>query len=301
MKCESETMNFQQEYQLIQQEVEQALNGLIEKRDIPDCLKQAMSYSIFAGGKRLRPVLLIAACELLGGDRKECLPLACAIEMIHTYSLIHDDLPAMDDDEYRRGQLTAHIKFGEATAILAGDALLNLAMEVALENAISYPSNLIAHTKAANMIFNHSGSTGMIAGQVYDLEGENQLLSLNELKRIHRHKTVKLIVAPLMAGGIIANAKPEQLNALKGYGEQLGLAFQIQDDILDVVGEFNKLGKMPGSDVENNKNTYVSMLGLEQSKQEVMSLITDAIDRIKIFNHSEFLINLAQFMGKREH
>lgn len=247
-----------------------------ESVDIPGKLQKAMAYSLLAGGKRLRPVLALASAEALGGEEEQALPFACAVEMIHTYSLIHDDLPAMDDDDFRRGNPTNHKVYGEAMAILAGDALLTKAFGVMAEGALA--AELPGDT-ALSLIregADRAGAAGMVGGQVKDILAEGRQVTLKELQDIHRSKTGDLITWSVRVGAIVAGAGAEELRALTGYAERLGLAFQIQDDVLDVVGDREKLGKPVGSDEEKNKSTYPSLLGLDASKERVRSLVEEA-------------------------
>ena len=260
-----------------------------------------MRYSIFAGGKRLRPVLTLECCKIVGGDIKKAMPFACAIEMIHTYSLIHDDLPAMDDDDYRRGRLTSHKKFGEAMAILAGDSLLNKAFEVAVDESLKTGIDPLIALKAISVIAQASGTEGMIGGQVVDLEAENKMIHVDHLRYMHLHKTGALIVASAKAGAISGGASEEEVKALETYSRNLGLAFQIKDDILDIEGNQEKLGKPIGSDVNNGKSTFVSLMGMEKSKQLVEDLSKQAIDCLSIFGEKGwFLIEMANYLIHRE-
>lgn len=210
---------------------------------VPENLQQAMKYSLMAGGKRLRPLLVIAACESLGGSREAALPVAAAIEMVHTYSLIHDDLPAMDNDDYRRGKLTNHKVFGEASAILAGDALLTHAFYSVVQASRKFGIPADNVLSIVEDLAEMAGPRGMVGGQIADMEGEQGLTDLAQLKYIHLHKTGDLIIFSLLAGGRIAGATEKQLEALRDFGTSIGLAFQIQDDILDLVGDEGKLGK----------------------------------------------------------
>lgn len=239
---------------------------------LPASLHQAMRYSVFAGGKRIRPLLLIAACEAVGGTMTSVLPTACALEMIHTYSLIHDDLPAMDDDDYRRGRLTNHKVFGEATAILAGDALLTQAFillaAVAPDESVSAAERL----RVLQIIATAAGSLGMVGGQVVDMESETKPVELPIVEYIHTHKTGALILASLQAGAILGGTDSRAFAALTRYGECAGLAFQIADDILDIVGEQSLLGKDVGSDVQRGKATYPALLGLAESRRRAEEL-----------------------------
>jgi geranylgeranyl diphosphate synthase type II len=277
-------------------------NLIIDRQDVPEkSIYTAMKYSIEAGGKRLRPVLAIAVCDLLEEDINEVLPYACAIEMIHTYSLIHDDLPAMDNDDYRRGRLTNHKVFGEAMAILAGDALLNYAFEVMLNNTVRNPGNTSQKVEAMSIIAKASGVSGMIGGQVVDMESENKEISAGLLEYMHRCKTGALIKAPVMASAVLCKAAPDVKECLEQFAEKLGLAFQIKDDILDIEGSTEKLGKKIGSDTANNKSTFVTIYGLEKSKRMLEEITQDAINTLKVFgSKSDFLISLARYLLERE-
>jgi geranylgeranyl diphosphate synthase type II len=225
-----------------------------------------MRYSLLAGGKRLRPILALAAAEACGAKHPTCvLPAACAVELIHTYSLIHDDLPCMDDDDLRRGRPTSHKVFGEGVAVLAGDALLTRAFGLiaGIKPSKRYPlSRLLEETADA------AGSLQLIAGQVADLEAEGKKLTISEVRFIHERKTAAMIVLPLRLGAMVANATPAQLKALTGFGQALGLAFQIQDDILDVTATSQQLGKSAGKDLKASKSTYPAVMGLEASHKE---------------------------------
>ena len=262
--------------------VEETLEKLLRRKaEEPDSIRQAMRYSIFAGGKRLRPALVAAAAECCGLKSSKVMKAAAALEMIHTYSLIHDDLPAMDDDDLRRGKPTNHKVFGEAMAILAGDGLLTLAFEAASANARE--SNLSAGRAAEliRVIASGAGTSGMVGGQVADLqaEGGNGARSRRQAARlleyIHLHKTAALISASLEAGAVLARATPPKRRALRAYGRAIGLAFQIADDILDVVGDKKKLGKM-GSDAQNKKLTYASLYGIDKARAKAEALIRQA-------------------------
>jgi geranylgeranyl diphosphate synthase type II len=225
---------------------------------VPDTLLRAMEYSLFAGGKRLRPALALGAAEIVSGDDAAALPAACALEMIHTYSLIHDDLPAMDNDDLRRGMPTSHKVFGEAVAMLAGDALLTMAFEIV---ARSGNAEVVREIAAA------AGVAGMAGGQLLDLESQYKQLALDDLRHLHSAKTGALIRVSVRAGAILAGAAARQLDVLTQFGEHIGLAFQIADDILDVVGTEEALGKPIGSDAANHKATYPAVLGLERARE----------------------------------
>jgi geranylgeranyl diphosphate synthase type II len=261
---------------------------------------EAMQYSLEAGGKRLRPILLMEACRLCGGQMKDAEPYGIAIEMIHTYSLIHDDLPAMDNDDYRRGKLTNHKVFGEGMAVLAGDGLLNASTEVMLEAIIA--SGMKANRiMAMQDVVTAAGVKGMIGGQVVDLLSENADITYETLEFIHQHKTGALITAALTSGVRVADGSEAEYKALKRYGECIGLTFQIIDDILDLVGDADKLGKPIGSDLENQKSTYPKFFGLEGSKQKAKELTQEALASLEIFGEdSLFLKELALDMLRRD-
>ena len=236
----------------------------------PEIIFEAMGYSVFAGGKRLRPVLMLASCEAEGGREEDVLPFACGLEMIHTYSLIHDDLPEMDNDDFRRGKPTCHKIFGQGIAVLAGDGLLTYAFEVMLKKACSdFDSKYI---RAAENTARLAGTEGMLAGQVVDVISEGKVIDKDTLSYIHENKTGGLIKAALMNGAIIAGADNEKIARYELMGEKLGLAFQIMDDILDVTSTEEALGKPVFSDEKNQKVTYVSMYGLERAREEYFSL-----------------------------
>ncbi len=263
-------------------------------------LIESMKYSLFAGGKRLRPILALASYDLFGKDFREVLPYACALEMIHTYSLIHDDLPAMDNDDYRRGKLTNHKVYGEGIAILAGDGLLNYSFEIMLDHALKQ-KNMYPYIRSIKEIGNSAGIHGMIGGQVVDLDSENKQVNEETLKYIHLNKTAALITAPLKIGAIIGGANEDDIKAMEEVGLNLGLAFQIKDDILDVVGDKNKLGKNTGSDIEKHKATYPSLFGLENSINKVEELTDNVKVLLKPYNgKSEFLLDLSNYLLNRE-
>jgi geranylgeranyl diphosphate synthase type II len=253
--------------------VDRLLDACLPKEDtLPASLHKAMRYSVFAGGKRIRPILMIAACEAVGGDVAKVLPAAGAMEMVHAYSLIHDDLPAMDDDDFRRGRPTNHKVFGEANAILAGDALLTEAF-ILLSNPESnrgVPAETLL--RVIHLIGRCAGSLGMVAGQVVDMESEGTEVDLPTLEYIHTHKTGALILASIQTGALLGGGSEEALAALTRYGEASGLAFQLTDDILDVVGDQEVLGKDVGSDEARGKATYVALLGLEGARLRAREL-----------------------------
>ena len=259
-------------------------------------LFDAMKYSVGAGGKRIRPVLLLEFCRVCGGDIKKALPFACAIEMIHTYSLIHDDLPCMDDDDMRRGKPSCHKAFGEANALLAGDALLNLAFETMLCAEGVNPELKI---KAAQVIAKNSGADGMIGGQIIDLQNEGKDISEEILMRLYRDKTAALLRASAVSGAVIANANDDEIAAADLYANKIGIAFQIIDDILDCTADEKVLGKPVGSDQKNNKKTYVDFNGLEKAKQDAKRMTDDAVCALNIFNDNGFLVWLSQYLCDR--
>jgi len=265
--------------------VNDALEGYLPPVDmIPTRLHDAMRYSVFAGGKRIRPILTLAACEAVGGRQENVLPAACAIEMIHSYSLIHDDLPAMDDDDFRRGTPTNHKVYGDATAILAGDGLLTEAF-ILLSNSIE--NNDISAKKCCdviNILAKSAGSCGMVGGQMVDMEAEERVVDLPTLEYIHTHKTGALILAAINIGAILGDATTEQQEALCRYGEAAGLAFQVADDILDIVGDQSQLGKDVGSDQERGKATYPALLGLGGARQRAAELRDLAMSALKPFD-----------------
>ncbi|MDF2989034.1 MAG: geranylgeranyl pyrophosphate synthase [Eubacterium sp.] len=292
-------MNFKEKQVFYTAIVEESLaNSIPIENQYYMSLKEAMYYSLMAGGKRLRPVLALATAEMLGKEPREVVAFACAIEMIHTYSLIHDDLPAMDNDDYRRGKLTNHKVYGEAMAILAGDSLLNLAYETMIKDALS--GNSMAKLKAMEVIAQYAGVLGMIGGQVIDLMGEGRKVDADELTAMHRLKTGALIKAPVEAAAIICHAEEAQFAALSNYAANLGLAFQIKDDILDVEGNMEEMGKKPGSDALSDKSTYVTLYGLDKSKQLLQEVTTEGIAFLKPFgDKAEFLKELAMSMVNR--
>ena len=264
----------------------------------PATIHRAMRYSLFAGGKRLRPAILLAAAEACGGTDKEAMPLACAVECIHTYSLIHDDLPAMDNDDFRRGKPTNHKVFGEGIAVLAGDALLTQAFEIAAQ-ARSWPR--YSHRDLILEIARASGSLQLVAGQVADLEGEGRKLSVGDLRYIHERKTSALLCCSVRLGGMSANCTPAQLAALTQFGYHVGLAFQVIDDILDVTQTSEQLGKTAGKDVAVQKATYPAIVGLEKSRRIATQLTDKAFGALKIFRGRAVALEaLAEYLLKRD-
>lgn len=270
--------------------------------DIHDKLKEAMDYSLLAGGKRMRPILVLAASEALGGRPEAALPIACAVELVHTYSLIHDDLPAMDNDDYRRGRLTNHKVYGDAMAILAGDGLLTHAFYLVGESSrFGVPAEVCL--AVVSDLSRLAGPLGMVGGQAADMEGIQGITDARELQAIHTHKTGDLIVFSLLAGARCAGADDRQLAALRTYGYSIGLAFQIQDDILDVTGDEAKLGKPVNSDERQHKVTYPYLIGMEESRQRVAELTATAKRAVLEagFRNPERLLELADYLMNRDH
>jgi geranylgeranyl diphosphate synthase type II len=283
-----------------QKEVDRALDRFLPKATTkPTTIHKAMRYSLFAGGKRLRPILCLAAAEACAGLTKSALPLACALECIHTYSLIHDDLPSMDNDDFRRGRPTCHKVFGDGIAVLAGDALLTIAFEIAAE-AKGWPRyDLRAILREISVA---AGSRKLIAGQVADLEGEGKKHSLAQLRYIHQNKTAALLTTAVRLGAMSANATPTQLRAVSDFGYALGLAFQVIDDILDVTQTSEKLGKSAGKDAAAQKATYPAVMGLEKSRAEAGRLTRQAHAALKpLGKTAETLHALANYLLEREY
>ncbi|MBC8324946.1 MAG: polyprenyl synthetase family protein [Verrucomicrobia subdivision 3 bacterium] len=267
-------------------------------RTKPATLHQAMRYSLFAGGKRIRPILTLAAAEACGGSVGDAMPLACAMECIHTYSLIHDDLPSMDNDDFRRGRPTSHKVYGEGIAVLAGDALLTQAFEIA-GKARGWPR--YSHAALIAEITHTAGSLQLIAGQVADLEGEGKKLSLPQLRYIHERKTSALLTCSVRLGGMSANCRPAQLKALSDFGYHIGLAFQVIDDILDCTQTTEQLGKTAGKDAATAKATYPAIVGLEKSKKIASQLTAKAFAALKPFNGKATALEaIAEYLLKRD-
>ncbi len=279
--------------------IESELEKRVVQRDAPEILKKAMLYSLSAGGKRIRPCLMLEFYRCLGKNPDEILNFACAVEMIHTYSLIHDDLPCMDDDDMRRGKPSNHKVFGEDTALLAGDALLTLAFETACD--IDENIDASRALKAVKYIADASGLTKMVGGQVLDLQAENKQISIEELEKIQEGKTAALLKVNAFVACTLANADKNTTKLFVDYCDCIGRAFQIRDDILDVIGDEKSLGKPIGSDEQMNKNTYVSLLGLEKSQQLVDELTDCAVKAIKkATENSENLCSLALKLANRD-
>ena len=272
---------------------EQALDAYLSSwQDAPEVLIEVMRYSLFAGGKRLRPALALGAAELITGDDKPAIPAAMAVEMIHTYSLMHDDLPAMDNDDLRRGRPTAHIAFNEALAILGGDTLLTMAYDVLAQSG---------NIEAIRELAWAAGVDGMAAGQVLDLASENMTLTLEELQRVHACKTGALIRASVRLGAMLAGAAGPELEALSEYGEHVGLAFQIADDVLNVVGSESLLGKAVGSDAAHHKSTYPALLGLDKARELAEEARKQAVASLNGFgDEADTFRELARYVIERD-
>lgn len=264
-------------------------------------LYKAMRYSLFAGGKRLRPILCIASAEAVGGSTMDVLPVACAFEMIHTYSLIHDDLPAMDDDELRRGKPTNHMVFGEAMAVLAGDGLLTEAFRVMADPELLKKAGAERFRKVIEMVASASGASGMVAGQALDIKAEGEKIDSSLMEIIHEYKTGALLRASVATGAILGGGSEKEIESLDNYGKNIGLAFQISDDILDIEGDSLEMGKQTGVDIERGKNTYPSIYGMEKSKIMLREIIDNAIDVLSPFkDRAEPLKQIAVYIIERK-
>jgi geranylgeranyl diphosphate synthase, type II len=278
--------------------IDQVLSRALPTGDNPSFrVVEAMRYSLLGGGKRLRPILCLAAAEAVAGKTSQVLPVAGALEMIHTYSLIHDDLPAMDDDDLRRGRPTCHKQFDEATAILAGDGLLTAAFLVLAEAAVEHPDQAAVYAEIIRLIAHAAGYQGMVRGQMADLLAEGQPTSLSQVEEIHRLKTGALLTASVRAGAVLGGGSPEQVEALTRYGEKFGLIFQITDDLLDVEGESGEMGKPTGMDAVRQKATYPGVLGVEAAKAQARRLVGEALADLQPFGEAaEPLRLLAQYL-----
>jgi geranylgeranyl diphosphate synthase type II len=281
--------------------INRALESLLKTADKPDRILEAMTYSLMAGGKRIRPVLCVAATEAVGGNPEDAVPAACALEMVHTYSLIHDDLPAMDDDALRRGKPTCHMAFDEATAILAGDALLTLAFQTLSSIELSNAEQTAKWLQVIQLISYAAGYCGMIQGQMLDITSEGRQLSLAELKAMHRLKTGALIEASLSSGAVLGGLNSIKISLLESYAQNIGLAFQVTDDILNIEGDPEIMGKAVGTDKLRNKNTYPSLLGLKKSKDFAGKLVENALQALESFDQkAEPLRAIAKYIIERK-
>lgn len=283
--------------------VEGALKNWVPgENEFPPPVHRAMRYSLFAGGKRLRPILVLAASEAVGGSVREALPLACSFELIHTYSLIHDDLPSMDNDDMRRGKPTSHKIFGEALAVLAGDALLTEAFHLATRPEVMKKVPARRRIQALWHLARAAGSQGMVGGQTMDILTQGRPVDAGTLEYIHAHKTGALIAASVAAGAIVGGATKRQFRSLQGYGEKLGLAFQITDDLLDEVGEEAKLGKAVKKDKSKGKATYPNLYGIPESRRQAEGLIMEALNHLQSFDRrANPLREIARFILNRTH
>ena len=290
-------MDFKDEMLTKQKVVNDYLMKCMEIKCSPQIILDSMKYSLFAGGKRIRPILAISICEALNGEVKDVLPFAASLEMIHTYSLIHDDLPAMDNDKYRRGKLTNHMVYGESIAILAGDGLLNYAFENIFDFLTINPCK--KNISAARVIAKAAGVSGMIGGQVIDIQSKDKKIDEKTLHDMHRLKTGEMIKASCLTGAIIAEAN-NSMDIVEEYGNNLGIAFQIVDDILDYTGDEKDLGKTIGKDKKSDKPTFISMYGVEKSR-ELAALYTEkAAKNAKIIDKKGFLLELTNYLLKRK-
>ena len=295
-------MNFKEEYQKRIESVEELLRQYLPaKEGYQQIIVEAMEYSLMAGGKRLRPILMQESYELFGGNGKVTEPFMAAIEMIHTYSLVHDDLPAMDNDDYRRGRKTTHVVYGEDMGILAGDALLNYAFETACKAFDSAPENSLRIGKALQILAGKAGIFGMIGGQTVDVKESGHRITGEMLDFIYRLKTGALIEASVMIGAVLAGASEEEIEKMEQIAAKVGMAFQIQDDILDVTGTAEVLGKPVHSDKKNEKTTYVTLRGTEEAGREVERLTSEALDALKgLGRGNDFLEMLLKWLVYRE-
>ncbi len=272
--------------------VNKKMDEYIRNDEIPLKMQEAMAYSVFAGGKRLRPALVLAACELFGGNIEKALPFACAIEFIHTYSLIHDDLPALDNDDYRRGRLTSHKIFGEDMAILAGDALLSYAFEIMADASIDKES-----ISATRYITYAAGAKKMVAGQWVDVSSNGVNIDFEKMEYIHLNKTAAMIIGAIKAGAVCGGADMRNIEIMGEYAKEIGYTFQIIDDVLDVEGDSEELGKKTGSDQLNEKTTYVTLFGLEGAKIKAQEHTEKAISLLDSFgDNAEFFVQLAKYL-----
>lgn len=277
---------------------DQYLQKLLQELPINSELQEAISYSLLAGGKRIRPILTVLTCKLLQGDKRAARRFGAALEFIHTYSLIHDDLPCMDDDDLRRGKKSNHLVFGEGMAVLAGDALQTLAFKITASIDISAKKRC----QLTELLADAAGPDGMVAGQALDLAAENRELSLQELKKLHAAKTGELFRASILGGAICSECSPKEWKALEKYARKLGLTFQIVDDILDVVGDKETLGKEVGQDQKSEKSTYPAILGLEESREQAQKAANEAREALAIFSEkADFLRQLVDFVLERQH
>ena len=298
-------MNFQDELKKRTEEIEAVLKSYLPKEEgFAKTMAQAMNYSLMAGGKRLRPMLILETCRMFGGEEKLAYPFMTAMEMIHTHSLVHDDLPALDNDDYRRGRLTTHKVYGEAMGVLSGVALLNYAYEVMLTafDLTEDDYGIQRVVKALKVIANKTGIYGMLGGQSVDVENDGKPMSREMLDYIYKNKTSALIEGSMMAGAILGGASSEEVAVVEKAASQIGLAFQIQDDILDVTSTAEELGKPIHSDEKNHKTTYVTIMGINEASQQVADLSDEAVKLLEGLNKkNEFLLTLVkELVGRRK-
>lgn len=291
-------MEFKQEIKDLQKRIDKYIEGMLIPESPNKIIYESMKYSLAAGGKRIRPILCLKTYEMLGGESQEIMELAMAIECIHTYSLIHDDLPAMDNDDYRRGLLTNHKVYGEDIAILAGDGLLNLAFEKMIGWAMDYenPSNGL---KAIYKLAKAAGIEGMIGGQVVDVKTNGCAVDMETINYVQLNKTSALIEASILVAALAKGVRDEQLNNLEIYARNIGISFQIKDDILDVTSSLEELGKNIGSDMQNDKSTFLSFHSIEESEEIIAEMKLKALDAIEQFENNQFFIDLADYLVSR--
>ena len=296
-------MDIQQYLEQQREKIDRFLDQVVpDGQGLPKTLYESMRYSLLGGGKRIRPILTLAAADAVGTQNDEILPFAAALELIHTYSLVHDDLPAMDNDDYRRGRLTNHKVFGDGMAILAGDALLTMAFELCSQPTVDGSTTSGQQIRIIQELAMGSGHGGMVGGQVLDIQAENQDIDLVTLQTIHNFKTGRLIRAAVRIGGIFAGADPSQLDRLTGYAEDIGLAFQIADDVLNMTGTREELGKDAGTDAKRGKKTYPTFYGVEGARDLGDQCVKQAIQRLESFDHqADPLRALAEYVMSRRH
>ena len=296
------SVDFDKQYRIYREMIEAHLARMLSPKQMnaPDLLVRSVNYSVEAGGKRIRPVLCLACARMLGTPEEDVLPVACAIEMIHTYSLIHDDLPGMDNDDLRRGKPTSHKVFGEGHAILAGDALLNYAFECLLDLALNQGERMGQYLQAAREIAHAAGVRGMIAGQSMDLQSEHRQSDEQTLRYIYEHKTADLLTAPLTAAAYISGCAQEEVDAFRRIGQELGIAFQIDDDLLDIECTAEVLGKMPGSDEKNGKMTWPALVGVKQAHAVSMEMWDHVQTQLQTYGEKAgFLLGLVTRLRNR--
>ena len=296
-------MDIQQYLEQQREKIDRFLDQVVpDGQGLPKTLYESMRYSLLGGGKRIRPILTLAAADAVGTQNDEILPFAAALELIHTYSLVHDDLPAMDNDDYRRGRLTNHKVFGDGMAILAGDALLTMAFELCSQPTVDGSTTSGQQVHIIQELAMGSGHGGMVGGQVLDIQAENQDIDLVTLQTIHNYKTGRLIRAAVRIGGIFAGADSSQLDSLTGYAEDIGLAFQIADDVLNMTGTREELGKDAGTDAKRGKKTYPTFYGVEGARELGDQCVKRAIQRLERFDHqADPLRALAEYVMSRRH